>query len=118
MLTEHQQFIFDEFEKTIQNREILLKSSEHRVWGKSYILDELGYVFQALGYEVHLLTMFPYSQEHIASDSFPDDLWRFRGKSRNKMIILVDEYKYSKILKILEFCEEYKIPMVGFVDYD
>ena len=118
MLTEYQQFIFDEFEKTIQNKKILLKSSEQRAWGKSYTLDELGYVFQALGYEVYLLTMFPYSQEHIASDSFPNDPWDFRGRSRNKMVVLVDEYKYSKMLEILEFCEEHRIPIVGFVDYN
>jgi hypothetical protein len=117
MLTKKQKEIYKSFIATIIDKDIRLLTSEQRSWGKSYILNELGLTLQALGYKVYLLTMHHNSQEHFADDLFPDDTWDYRGKLRDKMVILVDEYKISKIQLILEFCTEYKIPIVGFVDY-
>lgn len=116
MFTKKQEEVYNDFAKTINNKETKFLSSKDRAWGKSYVLNELGFELQALGYRVFLLTEFPNSQEHFATD-FIDSLNRFKGLSRDKTVVIVDEYRYRKTLEILEYCTFYKIPMVGFVDY-
>lgn len=117
MLTEKQKAIYLNFIEAINNKEPQLYSSHRRAWGKSYILNELGFELQALEYRVFLLTEYANSQEHFATDVFKDN-YSMAGIDRTKAVVLVDEYRVSKIREIFKFCLEREIPIVGFIDYE
>lgn len=114
MLTEEQKKVYKNFLGAIIDKDIKLLSSEQRAWGKSYILNELGFMLQALGYRVFLLT--DCYQDHFATNVFTN-LNSFRGVSINKLVVIVDEYIYSNMNEILKYCTYFNIPVVGFVDY-
>jgi hypothetical protein len=120
MLTEKQDEVYKTFEEIINNRKVELLSSHQRQWGKTHILNELGFNLQVMGCKVYLLTQFPNSNEHFATNYISNDLHleEFRGVQRDKIVVIIDEYKYNKIHPLLDFCKKHRIPVVGFVDYD
>lgn len=116
MLTEKQKEIYKSFIGAIIDKNIQLLSSKDRAWGKTYILNELGFRLQAIEYRVFLLTEHMNHQEHFATDILTD-VNDFKGTPKRKLVLIVDEYKYCKMIDIREYCDYFKIPIVGFVDY-
>ena len=47
---------FNLFDQCLQKHKSKLLSSEQRAWGKTTILNEIGFTYQALGYDVLLVT--------------------------------------------------------------
>jgi hypothetical protein len=116
MLTEKQQEVLDNFLEAIEQGKNLLLSSENRRIGKTYILNELGFTLQALGYNVFVLT--PYKeQEYYANKFISDGIDRFKGFNREKLVILADEARYLMMDDIMEYCEYRKVPIVGYVNF-
>ena len=118
MLTIVQEAYYNSFERAIQENKCLLFSSEQRAWGKTYILNELGFNLQALEYKVFLLSEHMNHQEHFATDYIDlNRLVKSRGIRLGKLVVIVDEYRFSKMGEIFEYRIDLNIPMVGFVDY-
>ena len=67
MLTSEQNKVYKDFQAVIIDKEIGLLSSEQRAWGKTYILNELGFLLQALEYRVFLLSEYLNHHEQNAS---------------------------------------------------
>ena len=107
---------FDIFDDCLQKKQHKVYSSDRRAWGKTTILNELGITYQALGYEVLLLTMFPNSNEHFATRCINDER-DLRGLPRDKTIMIVDEYKIlnDKNHYLFNAIEKLDIPYVGFM---
>jgi hypothetical protein len=74
-----------------------------RGWGKTTVINEIGFTYQALGYEVYILTPIN-CVEYYASKriSNVNDL---RGIRRDNLIVLVDEEsgKSDLLAEIQEF---------------
>lgn len=115
MLTKQQQGIFDRFEKTILKREMLLLPSDNRGIGKTTILNELAFTYQALGYRTFVLT--PCQQEYFAEKYIPNNPMFYRGYFGCDAIVIIDEAKFNDIQEFLQYCKYRKTPVVGFVDY-
>ena len=88
ILTRWQQERFDEFEKAIHKKEMLFRNGKYRQLGKTYLLNELGFTLQALGYKVLVYT--PYKREYFA-EGFIYSSDNSRGIDRLKTVILFDE---------------------------
>lgn len=119
-LTLKQQEFFDKLFLSCQNHKIDLYSSEKRAWGKTTIINELGFTLQALGYTVYILT--PYRNQEYCGEKFVSldscDFRDFRGIPRDNIVILADEVRISKITELIKFCDYHNIAVVGFVDYE
>lgn len=119
-LISKQQFWFNRFDECLQKRLSYLKSSKDRGWGKTTVLNEIGFIYQALGYNVILVTQFPNSNEHYACLLFDNIFLKSVFLSDySKTIVIVDEYDYqdSNFRDIVEFFNDKKIPYVGFVRF-
>ncbi len=117
MLTEKQQETFDLFLYIIEQSKIYFLSSEPRRIGKTYILNELGFTLQALGYEVYILTPYPH-QEYFANGFISTEPRDFRGMFKDNTIIIVDEERFELIGELLDYCRSRNIPVVGYVNFD
>ena len=107
---------FDIFDNYLQNKQNKLYPSGRRAWGKSTIMNEIGFTYQALGYEVLLITQFPNANEHFASKCIFNE-WEFAGVKREKAIVIIDEYDVQKNYEarfLLEALKQLNIPYVGF----
>ena len=114
-LNDRQQVYFDLFDKKLQDGTGCIISSYERQWGKTTIVNEIGFTYQALGYQVFLLTKFPQSNEHFANKYVASES-DICGIGGNKCIAIIDEYDIknyadSSLLDCLEYCN---IPCVGF----
>ena len=115
-LTKEQQLFFDIFDNYLQNRQNKLYPSDRRAWGKTTIINEIGFTYQALGYEVLLITHFPNANEHFANRCIFNE-WEFSGVNREKTIVIIDEYDVQKNYDarfLLEELRQLNIPYVGF----
>ena len=109
------------FDQCLQQRKNKLLSSQQRAWGKTTILNEIGFTYQALGYDVLLVTTHSESNEHIATMYFDYVFTKARLLADyGKTIVIVDEYDYCDLnfQEIMEFFDKKKIPYVGFVRFD
>jgi AAA+ ATPase superfamily predicted ATPase len=117
MLTENLQTVLEKFLEVIENKQNLLLSSEDRRIGKTYILNELGFTLQALGYKVYILT--PYREQEYYADKFTScDAKDFQGLFMDKSVVIADEARYMMMYDIVGYCEYRKIPIVGYVNFD
>lgn len=117
ILTDVQQKAFDKFLKRIEQKDMLLLSSEERRIGKTTTLNELALTLQALGYIVYVLT--PYQkQEYFAHKFISTDRSNYTNLNVDKLVIIVDEEKRNKMDEIIEYCDFRKIPVVGYVNYE
>ena len=112
MLTEFQQEILDNFLEAVVNQTNLIYDSSDRGIGKTYILNELGFNLQALGYKVLILTPFR-GQEYFADRFISNDSLDFRGIS-NDTVIIGDEARFFMMADIVDYCRYRKIPIVGY----
>jgi len=116
VLTEKQQIVFDKFLYSIKQKENYLLLSEDRNIGKTFVLNELAFTLQALGYIVFILT--PYkNQEYFANKfvSFDDVDYYCRGL-RKDLVIIADEAKFEMMDEFLNYCKYNKIPVIGYVN--
>lgn len=117
MLNGKQQVVFDYFLEKIEERKSCFLSSENRGIGKTFTLNELAFNLQALGYIVYILT--PYkNQEYFAHSFISDSMKELYKIDRDILVIIVDESKYCKLDEIINFCKDYQIPIVGYVDFE
>lgn len=109
----------------MQNKQNKLYPSDRRAWGKTAILNELGFTYQALGYEVLLITQFPNANEHFATKYIPSDFnsRHLRGYPIGKTIVIIDEYDllpksivYGIENELLNTLKQLQIPFVGFAN--
>jgi AAA+ ATPase superfamily predicted ATPase len=116
-LYQRQKEYMDLFETYLLNGESKLLSSKQRRWGKTTILNEIGLTYQLLGYRVFLITQYPNSNEHVATN-YVSNAESIRGY-KEKSIALIDEYYYfdENLRDILHVFDKLDIPYVGFVDY-
>lgn len=124
-LTKEQQLFFDIFDNYLQNKQSKLYHSDRRAWGKTTILNELGFTYQALGYEVLLITQFSNANEHFATKYIPlaFSSRHLRGYPVGKTIAIIDEYDllpksiiYSVENELLDTLKQLQIPYVGFAN--
>ena len=116
---------FDIFDNYLQNKQSKLYHSDRRAWGKTTILNELGFTYQALGYEVLLITQFSNANEHFATKYIPlaFSSRHLRGYPVGKTIAIIDEYDllpksiiYSVENELLDTLKQLQIPYVGFAN--
>jgi len=118
-LTQEQQYYYDLFDKALNNGENFVVFSDRRGWGKTTIVNEIGFTYQALGYMVFLITQFPNSNEHFVTKVISSECdFDFRNLNYKKCVAIIDEYdpcteQYINIIKRLNECN---IPYVGFGD--
>lgn len=115
-LTQGQQKLFDTLFSAFEKREMCLLSSEDRNIGKTTILRELGLELQSLGYRVHILT--PYRHHEYIGNKFislSDDVLGICPKTS---VILADEARYCMMGDLVKYCNDRKIPLLGFVNYE
>lgn len=96
--------------------ESLIISSKARGWGKTTVINHLGYEYQMKGYEVLLITNFPKSVHIATKDITNTEYPRFFIRN-NKSIIIVDEVSLETILNIYNKFEYFGIkqcPILGF----
>jgi len=120
---------FDLFDDCLHKHQSKLLSSEQRAWGKTTILNEIGFTYQALGYDVLLITQCPNSNEHFATDFIDPngDYHRTLCRTRKNTVAIIDEYDYHVYTdnierkswvtfnELLKELGDYNIPYVGFV---
>lgn len=118
-LTKKQKIFYESFDSQLQARLNNLVSAEDRAWGKTTILNEIGFTYQALGYNVLLLTNCSNSIEYFAT-RYITIASSLRGFNRNKTIVIIDECNINdgEFKEILKTLDELKIPYVGFVRCD
>lgn len=116
-LTMKQEVFYDGMEKAILNKKFALYDPDtfDRGTGKTTVVNEIGFTYQALGYNVYVLS--PCRNLEYYACKMIDKIEDLRGIKINNLIILVDEeLKELKSYKIIEsFCKHLNIPMVGFV---
>lgn len=113
-LNEKQQEYFDLFDNNLQVNVSYIVIDNDRQWGKTTILNEIGLTYQALGYEVILLTKYPQANNHFATRyvSNMNDLQRI-NLDDDKIIAIVDEYDIGE--EIIDCLQKYDVPIVGFI---
>jgi hypothetical protein len=120
-LMSRQKEYYNLFDQCLQKYESKLFSSEQRGWGKTTILNEIGFTYQALGYDVLIVTKHIDSNEHYATLLFDyvSTTDRFIHNP-NKTIAIIDEYNYfnENCQDIINYFTERKIPYVGFVNFN
>lgn len=116
MLTPKQQETYDYFMDTINKKHQSFLPSDERGVGKTYILNELGFELQALGYQVYIMT--PHHDEHVAC-KYINNINELNGVDKNKVVIFVDEVRFynDKNQEFFDYCWQRGMPVVGFVDY-
>jgi hypothetical protein len=121
LLTYNQQEHFDDFMEAIENKQDRICYTDcdvwDRGWGKTIVINELGLHLQTMGYIVCLLspiTCIDYCVSKIIRKA--EDL---RGKQIDKLVVLIDEEMINSklFLSVENFCDIYRISMVGFVRY-
>lgn len=82
-------------------------------------INEIGLIYQALGYEVLLVTKYNNSNEHFATRTV-SNFESIYGINPHKTIAIIDEHNYydDNFQDIIKFFTEAKIPYVGFVNYE
>lgn len=118
ILTDWQQERFDEFEKVIHKRQMLLRNGKYRGTGKTYLLNELGFTLQVLGYKVLVYT--PFKKMEYFAENFiysSDNLREIDNKL--KTVILFDEVEVfsDEAQELIKIFKQLRIPVVGFVRY-
>ncbi len=96
---------------------MLFRNGKYRCVGKTYLLNELGFTLQALGYKVLVYT--PYKREYFA-ERFIYNSDNSRGIDRLKTVILFDEVEMYKdeTQELIKLFKQLQIPVVGFVRYE
>jgi len=119
-LTPHQQKFFDEFDAALQDdRSLLIPVSKFdRGNGKTTLLNELAFTYQALGYEVILFNKVEYPFPFYATKkakSADDPI--LRGMSMSAKYIAIIENFHADSKELEEICTmlvAFRIPYVGF----
>lgn len=116
MLTEQQQKVFDKMLECIEKKENYFLSSEDRNIGKTFMLNELAFTLQTLGYKVFVLTPCRaceyYGEKFISLDS-----QSYRGVLANNAVIIADEARFEMMEGLLDYCKYRSIPVVGYVNF-
>lgn len=118
-LTEKQQAISDCLKEYAESFGIGVYSAEDRGFGKTTIINNLGLEFQALGYNVVVVTP-TYFGEYIANEKLNINDSSCRGKvlSENS-IILVDELSIEDLPILVKIAKRSRgkrdIKIIGFV---
>lgn len=97
-----------------------LYSAEKRNIGKTTIINNLGLEYQALGYEVFIVTPYIQSTDYLATERLTID--NSRGKRLpKKSIILVDEVRLKDLKKLLSLLDDRHkkdgVKILGFVHF-
>ena len=93
----------------------MMYRSDDRGWGKTTILNEIGFVYQALGYEVYLITQFTDTCHRHYATCFVDNETNVLRRSSRKAIAIIDEYDINqKFIDLINELELRQIPYVGF----
>ena len=100
----------------IEKKENYFLSSEDRNIGKTFMLNELAFTLQTLGYKVFVLTPCRvceyYGEKFISLDS-----QCYRGWLANDAVIIADEARFEKMEELLDYCKYKSIPVVGYVNF-
>lgn len=112
-----QEAFYNEMEMAIVNKTFAIYNSNNydRGFGKTTILNKIGFDYQSLGYEVYILTPINCVEYYVSKRiSNIDDL---RGIKTNNLIILIDEElsQSNLLIEAKKFCNYHGIPMIGFV---
>lgn len=115
MLTEWQKKVKQEFMTAIETGQRFLRLNTDRAIGKSFVLNEIGFELQALGYKVHIVSMS--NQKYYATDYLSCCVSQFRDSFTDikKCAVLIDDMSESEVQTLREYCRERKIPVVGFL---
>lgn len=116
-LSNQQQTIFDVMLQMAETKQNYLLSSEPRNIGKTTILNELSFTLQALGYDVYLLN------QYLARDFYTNGLITLKNESykgilHKNSVVLIDESRYSILSDLLDYCETFNIPVIGFTNFE
>lgn len=117
-LSKKQEYYHEMFVSAVVNRDNVFISSDKRNWGKTIILNELGYTLQALGYKVYILTI-SNLMEYCADEFIIFYPEKFEGKLNDKSVVLVDEVYYynPNFQNFTDYSLSRNTPIVGFVNY-
>lgn len=87
--------------------------------GKTTILNEIGFTYQALGYDVFLVTSSFQGVHHFCHTTFNGEEDRRKIDPRKKAIAIIDEFNTEddRFHEIIECLEAYGVPYVGFVKF-
>jgi len=100
----------------IEKKENYFLSSEDRNIGKTFMLNELAFTLQTLGYKVFVLTPCRaceyYGEKFISLDS-----QNYRGRLANDAVIIADEARFEMMEELLDYCKYKSIPVVGYVNF-
>ena len=115
-LTLGQQIYFDTFDIHLSFKKSFLLPSDGRRFGETTVINEIGFLYQALGYEVLLFTENILTEEMFATKYISDVKDLFGIKLDNCIAVfdgynLTPDYEKNEIIQRLECL---KIPYVGF----
>lgn len=113
-LRKEQQQVQDSFVNAAIEGYSLLHSSTTTKGKSKAMMIELGLTLQALGYLVYVLT--PYKDKFYYAHGFIEED-RQLGLLDDRAVIIVDEARYIHMNKIIEYCEDMKIPIIGYVKF-
>lgn len=113
-LRKEQQQVHDSFLNAAIEGFSLLRSATATEGKSKAMIIELGLTLQALGYLVYVLT--PYKDKFYYAHGFIEED-RHLGLLDDRAIIIADEARYVHMNKIIEYCEDMKIPIVGYVKF-
>ena len=113
---ELQEWLIEVMIKSIKNRKNLFYSSEDRGVGKSYTINQLGYILQSLGYIVYILSPFESCLGYFANGRISLHSNNFRGINPIHSVILVDEEERRNMGELIDYCKDI-VPIVGFVNF-
>lgn len=115
-LTDFQLNKYNDFWKVINHKENLFFNAKDRAVGKSYLLNEIGFELQILGYRVFLIT--PCNQEYFAERMISLHKEDYKGRLQENCVVLVDEVKWLMMNDFLDYCKYRQVPIIGFVRYE
>jgi len=93
------------------------RDGRYRGVGKTYLLNELGFTLQALGYKVLVYT--PNKKMEYFAENFIYSSDNLRGIDNLKTVILFDEVEVfsDEAQELIKLFKQLRIPIVGFVRY-
>ena len=121
-LTKEQEIIKNILQSSSEISGIGLYSAKERCFGKTTIINNLGLEFQALGYNVIVVTPTYYGEEYVANEKLIINDSNCRGKfvSENS-VILVDELEIEDLKILIKIAKrsrkEKDIKIIGFVHF-
>lgn len=116
MLTKYQQVKFDNFLEAAINRKSLLYVTRLRRTGKTYLLNELSFTLQALGYIVYVLPC-NIRQEHVGDRMLISPM-ELLGINYERVVVIVDFVDIKEIIKYENCTKPRGIPIIGFITWE